>query len=257
MHRFFIPAIWIEQQRVTLLDDVAHQLKNVLRVKSGYRIVVLDNTGLEYEVLLTDVARNVVTGDIIAQRPGQNEPQLQVTLYQGTLKAQKFEWVLQKGTELGLSAFVPLVGERSVLSDLEAINHKRDRWQRIIKEAAEQSQRAILPKLYPAMQFVQICQEISLAANASSTQSHSPAKVGILAWENEENLRLKKALSQTEPSLKQINLLIGSEGGFTLDEVRLAHQHQITSISLGKRILRAETAGLIATSAIFYHFDQL
>jgi len=246
MHRFFIPQNWIDNKKVTLVDDVAHQLKHVLRMQSGRKIIVLDSSGYEHYVNLTHVARNVVIGEIYDSQPAEGEPDLQITLYQGTLKAQKFEWVLQKGTELGIAEFVPVICERSVLSDVERADQKLARWRRIIKEAAEQSGRGRLPKLRPAMMFTQACQRAG--------QTPDP---GLLAWEAEANTDLKSTLAAMTVLPRQISLFIGSEGGYTLDEVRLASGYNILPVGLGRRILRSETAGLVAAAAIFYEFGEL
>ena len=153
MHRFFVPPQWINKQKVTLVDEIAHQIKHVLRMGPGRKIIVLDNTGMEYYVDLVHVTRNVAVGEIFEQGQSENEPQLKLSLYQGTLKAQKFELVLQKGTELGVHEFIPVISEYSVLSDVEAVDKKQERWARIIREAAEQSGRAIMPVLRPATMF--------------------------------------------------------------------------------------------------------
>ena len=246
MHRFFIAPDWIEKNKVTLMGDLVHQIRNVLRLRSGRKIIVLDNSGYEYFVTLEHVAKNVVVGEIYARQPAEGEPALRLSLYQGTLKAQKFEWVLQKGTEIGISEFVPVICERSVLGDVESLDQKMLRWERIIREAAEQSGRGQLPRLRPAMMFAQACQSAGRSADLS-----------LLAWEAELETGLKSSLASIEAAPRQINLFIGSEGGYTLDEVRLASGYNIHPIGLGRRILRAETAGLIAATVIFYEFEEL
>ena len=106
---------------------------------------------MEWQVKLTSVRKTSVDGEIIGQSAAQGEPTVRLTLYQGALKGQKFEWVLQKGTELGVSCFVPTVCERSVVRNLGALDKKQERWQHIIREAAEQSGRGKLPRLEAAM----------------------------------------------------------------------------------------------------------
>jgi len=246
MHRFFVPPEWIDRQKVTLVDEVAHQVRNVLRMKPGRKIVVLDNFGHEYTVQLTHVARNVVVGEIVEKRSAGNEPALKISLYQGTLKAQKFEWVLQKGTELGIVEFIPVISERSVLGDVETADRKLLRWERIIQEAAEQSRRGMLPELRPAMMFAQACQRASRMEG-----------VGLLAWEEAEADPLRSILTAIPQKPQAVSLFIGPEGGFTVDEARLAHGYGIGPVWLGRRILRAETAGLVAASAILYHFGEM
>lgn len=244
MHRFFIPVEWIDKKKVTLVEDIAHQIRDVLRMKPGRQIIVLDNFGQEYYVTLNHITKNVVIGDIVDQQPAQGETDLRLSLYQGTLKAQKFEWVLQKGTELGVAEFIPLICERSVLGDVETVDKKMARWERIIREAAEQSRRGILPELRPAMMFSQATQRASRMGD-----------VGLLAWEKAQDTSLKSVLKTIPEAPERVSLFIGSEGGFTLDEARMAHGYQIYPVGLGQRILRAETAGIVAATAIFYHFD--
>jgi 16S rRNA (uracil1498-N3)-methyltransferase len=246
MHRFFVPAEWIEAPKVTILGNTAHQIKNVLRMRPGRKIIVLDDFGQEYTVNLTHVAKSVVVGEITETRVAQGEAELKISLYQGTLKAQKFEWVLQKGTELGVTEFIPVISERSVLGDVETIDRKMLRWERIIQEAAEQCRRGMLPKLRPAMMFNQACQRASRMEG-----------LALLAWEDAAANSLRTALKAVTQKPPRISLFIGSEGGFTLDEARLAHGYTVQPVWLGKRILRAETAGLVAASAIFYHFGEM
>lgn len=241
-HRFFIPANWIESPTVHLRGQTARQIKSVLRLKPGDEIVVLDNSGSEWRVSLTDIGSDAVTARIIEQRPARGEPVLRLTLYQGTIKGQKFEWVLQKGTELGVSRFVPTICRRSVVNDAEALAKKHDRWQRIIQEAAEQSGRGRLPHLEPAMPL------------AGALPQAASSALPILLWEEEHHLTLKEVLLESEPDT--VALFIGPEGGFTSDEAALARRAGCHIVTLGPRILRAETAGLAACSAIFFQTGE-
>jgi 16S rRNA (uracil1498-N3)-methyltransferase len=241
-HRFFIPANWIEPSTVQLHGQTARQIKSVLRLQPGDEIVVLDNSGSEWRVSLTDISNDAVTARIVAQQPARGEPALQVTLYQGTVKGQKFEWVLQKGTELGVSRFVPTICRRSVVHEAEALAKKHDRWQRIIQEAAEQSGRGLLPQLEPARPLAE-----------ALPQAGSSALL-ILLWEEERHLTLKDVLLEVEP--RTVALFVGPEGGFTPEEVALARRAGCHIVTLGPRLLRAETAGLAACSAIFYQTGE-
>lgn len=246
LHRFFIPPEWISKPKITFSGQVAHQIKNVLRMRPGWQVEALDNFGNEYVVMITRVDRSWVEGEILAERVATGEPSLPVTLYQGTLKAQKFEWVLQKGTELGVSEFVPVVSERSVLADVEAVEQKMLRWERIIQEAAEQSGRGSLPELRPAMLFSVACQRANRLDG-----------LRLLAWEaasGAESLRGALSAVETPP---RVSLFIGSEGGFSEKEVEIARQNDIQPAWMGKRILRAETAGIAAVAAIMYHFGEM
>ena len=236
--RFFIPAAWLTPPTVTLQGETAHQIKNVLRLKPGAEIIVLDNSGAAWQVKLTEVGQDKIQGQLTVRQAAGGEPGLHLTLYQGMLKAQKFEWVLQKGTELGVNCFVPMICQRSVVNDFEAIAKKRARWERIIQEAAEQSRRGKLPRLEGARSFAEAIQQ---------ARSHP---LSLMPWEEMGGSSLKEALAGTR--VRAMALFIGPEGGFTADEAALARDNGLQLVHLGPRILRAETAGLALCSVILY-----
>jgi 16S rRNA (uracil1498-N3)-methyltransferase len=248
MHRFFVPPQCIDQERVVITGKLVHQLRNVLLLRDGDRIVVLDNTGWEYEVALTTVARGYVEGEVQGKR-SVVEPSTKITLYQALLKGDKFEFILQKCTELGVSGFVPILCERCVVGHLK--DKRVERWQRIITEAAEQSRQGKLPTLEPALPVEQACR--------------SAMSFSLLAWEGEKASGLRAALrsqiyrrriiSDKNPS--SVNLFIGPEGGFSPFEMEFAQECGIVPITLGGRVLRAETAGLVAVTAILYECGDL
>lgn len=241
MHRFFVDPEILQGSRVILPAAQAHQIRNVLRLRAGSAILVLDNSGAEYEVVLRQVDKQQVVGEAVAKRPSPNEPTVHLTLYQALMKRDKFEWVLQKGTEIGVSCFVPLVTQRSLVQDIDIKANKQARWHKIITEAAEQSRRGCLPELRPPQTLAQ-----ALAAH--------PPQPGLIAWEEEDALTLRKALAGGErPS--HISLFIGPEGGFAAEEVATAQTVGIQSITLGKRILRAETAALVASALVLHELD--
>jgi 16S rRNA (uracil1498-N3)-methyltransferase len=242
MHRFFIPKDWIQQNEVTFTGEPLHQIGYVLRLKPLDRIIVLDNSGWEFEVEIERITKEQAKGKVINKKPGQEEPHIKITLYQALLKSDKFELVLQKGAELGVTAFVPFISERCVARKESA--SKIERWRKIIQEAAEQSERLILPVLHPLISFNDACKSVKQPA--------------LLLWEEEKSTSLKQTLQN--PPFKdavELNLFVGPEGGFPEQEKKLARQHGISIASLGKRILRAETAGLAAISAILYERGEL
>ena len=241
MHRFFIAPYNFAGDRVVLPEATAHQIRNVLRLRPGAAIVVLDNSGWEYEVLLRQVDRQQVVGEAVAKRPSPNEPSVQLTLYQALMKRDKFEWVLQKGTEIGVSHFVPVVTQRSLVQDIDIKEGKQLRWEKIIIEAAEQSRRGRIPTL----------QAPQTLAEALATH---PAQPGLIAWEEADELTIRGAFEDGKrPS--HISLFIGPEGGFAAEEVEAAQTAGIRAITLGKRILRAETAALVASALVLHELD--
>ena len=244
MHRFFIPPDWIEEGRVSIRGRQVHQLRDVLRLKAGDHIAVLDDTGKEYDVRLDAVDRGRVSGMVIGTR-WIPQPRARITLYQALLKAGRFEFVIQKCTELGVAAFVPVICQRCVIKD-EVGENRRERWRRIALEAAEQSRRGRVPEIGEMVPFAQACR---FAAGLS-----------LLPWEEEKQVGLRAALKPHMPQGNDsltVNLFIGSEGGFTPYELEVARQCGIVPVTLGARILRAETAGLVAATAILYECGDL
>jgi 16S rRNA (uracil1498-N3)-methyltransferase len=252
MHRFFVPPDWIERNWVTLTGPQAHQIAHVLRMRPGDDIVVLDNSGWEIETRLIAVERHAVRGEVLRRRLASSEPRTKVSLYQGVLRSKKLEVVLQKGTELGIVEFIPVITERCVVSDLGAVEKKRQRWELILQEAAEQSRRGRKPVLRSTMLFPQACERVRQRGGLS-----------LVPWEDAGDLNLREVL-RNEPSdhsgawpPMSIDLFIGPEGGFTRDEVDLAQRYGVVPVTLGPRILRAETAGLVSASAILYELGDL
>lgn len=240
-HRFFIPPNNIIPPIVQFSGDTVRQIKTVLRMQPGDEIVVLDNSGAEYRVALVSVEKRQVTGRIIAKQTAIREPAVGVTLYQGMLKANKFEWILQKCTELGVCRFTPTICQRSIVRDPKSIAKKNERWQAIIREAAEQSGRGRLPQLEPA---------ISLAEAVSQAQAEG---VVIMAWEEAADQSLRQTLSEAQT--ERMALFIGPEGGFAPEEAALARESGAKLVTLGPRILRAETAAIAAVASIFYELN--
>ena len=242
MHRFFIPKEWIEQNDILLKGEQAHQIFHVLRLGSKDHVIALDGSGWEYEVEIEKASGELVQGKVIGKDYGANEPNIEITLYQALLKADKFEFVLQKIVELGVSAFVPFISERCVIR--KPGKNKIERWKRIIQEAAEQSGRALLPTLHPVVSFKEACKQVG--------------NISILLWEGENRTGLSKVL-KNDPFQKAraFNIFVGPEGGFPSSEVKYAESCGIIPVGLGRRILRAETAGLAAISAILYEKGEL
>jgi 16S rRNA (uracil1498-N3)-methyltransferase len=248
MHRFFIPPDLLAADTVALPQDVAHQVRDVLRLRAGDRIVLLDNRGQEFVTDLRVVDRAAVRGFVVARRAGAAEPGVALVLYQGLLKAAKFEWILQKGTELGVQTFVPMRCQRTV-AGLEEIGPTRiQRWQRILQEAAEQCGRAVIPDLAVP------------CALPTALADQPPGTLRLFPWEEATATTLRAALAaprHNSAPITRVALFVGPEGGFTAAEAQLAAQHGARVVTLGRRILRAETAALAATTMVLYEFAEL
>ncbi|MCK4292640.1 MAG: 16S rRNA (uracil(1498)-N(3))-methyltransferase [Planctomycetes bacterium] len=245
MNRFFISKSYFQGEQVVLGRRQAHQIRNVLRMTTGGHIIVLDNTGYEYDVVLTEVRKDSVLGQIEQKRPAAGEPQLRLTLYQSLLARDKFELLLQKCTEIGIARFVPIVTQRSLVRDVDAVTpNKLTRWRRIITEAAEQSARGRIPELDQPVRFKQVVMGLA------------EFDLCLIASPQEQKMTLREALHQSRKKKPQtIALLIGPEGGFAEQEVRLARDSGAIPVSLGPRILRTETAAIVTTALILHELD--
>ncbi|MBP7052504.1 MAG: 16S rRNA (uracil(1498)-N(3))-methyltransferase [Phycisphaerae bacterium] len=244
-NRFFILASDLQDDRVRLSPEQSHQVQQVLRLRTGDRIVALDSTGMEYDVTLTTVEKRAVVGQVTASRQARGEPTVHLTLFQSVLAREKFEWVLQKGTEVGVSRFVPVLTERSLVRVKTIEDNKLDRWHRILLEAAEQSHRGRVPDLDQIALFKDMLSDLAhfdrclIAATSGPTRS------------------LKEALSPGDKPLVSVAVLIGPEGGFSDDEVRQVCDHGAVPIGLGPRILRTETAAVVVPALVLHELGEL
>ncbi|NWJ44740.1 MAG: 16S rRNA (uracil(1498)-N(3))-methyltransferase [Chloroflexi bacterium] len=240
MHRFFVSKDLLEGGEIRLEGELAHQLSRVLRLVPGSQILLLDGEGYEAEAKLLNVPKSeAVTAQVGEKRKASGEPTLKITLYQALLKGEKFDWVLQKGTEVGICSFTPVVTERCI-SERE----RPERWQKIVREAAEQSRRGRLPQVHETVSLQKALKEMK------------ESTLALVAWENEQHQTLKQVLNSVEKKPESLSLLIGPEGGLSETEVQAACADGISSVTLGARILRAETAGVIASALALYHFNE-
>lgn len=248
MHRFFVSPNAIAGQTVTFPEDTVHQISRVLRMQPGDRVVVLDNSGWERVVELEAIGRRDAAGQVVDKRLATGEPQVKITLYQSMLKKSKFELVLQKCTELGVVSFVPVISSRTVVGSLGGVSeNKLERWERIITEAAEQCRRGRRPTLEDAQMF-----------NHALSQAQRRGGLMLVPWEEEDSRSLKDVLQPDEVGERplSIGIFIGPEGGFEEEEVALAKEAGAISVTLGPRILRAETAAIAVTAAVLYEFGE-
>jgi 16S rRNA (uracil1498-N3)-methyltransferase len=264
LHRFFVDAAALSDAReggtVMLGGTQAHQINRVLRLKAGQRLVLLDGHGREFLVTLDEVRSSQVSGmvaDVLSSRP---EPLLQVTLYQALVPRDRFETVLQKGTEVGITRFVPTWCERSIVPGGDAVDEKRlERWRRIVTEAAEQCERGTVPYVAAPLRFTEA---VAQAAGAGPV---------LVAWEREDARSVRAGLQQTfaqsrsphppTPSAaregRSMSLFVGPEGGFTDQEIAAATDAGALTVSLGPRILRTETAGPVLAALALYEAGDL
>ena len=244
MHRFFLPADCLSSSAVTFPADTARQISQVLRLRAGQHVLALDNRGQEYEIVLEAVG-NPTSGQVLQRRPAGGEPRSAVTLYLCLTQREKFEWMLQKCTEVGAAAFVPVISSRSLVQDAADVQRKLERWQRIVQEAAEQCGRGRVPLLSPALRF------------AAALQAAQAQPVRLIPWEEEQAQGLRAALTGLDRPLPPTAVLIGPEGGFSNEEVLAAQAAGFQAVTLGARILRMETAAVVAAALVLHEAGEM
>jgi 16S rRNA (uracil1498-N3)-methyltransferase len=240
LHRFFLPPDSFQGDRVSFPANVSRQLDRVLRLRAGDRVIALDGSGAELTVMLESVG-GAATGVVEHRRRNDAEPRINLVLYQALLKGHKFELVLQKGTEIGVSRFVPVETSRSVPQRVSAprLNRYRD----IVREAAEQSGRGVLPLVE---------EPLALAPAVRKASGDGPV---VFLWEEERAMRLSAVqMADDAPCLA---LFVGPEGGFTDTEAQLARDAGSAVATLGARVLRAETAAIVGTTLLLSRLGEL
>lgn len=293
-YRFFVSETILNNDSVVLTDnDLVHQLSRVLRLHPGNHILLLDGLGNAGEVVLSEVSRRQVVGQVVRRAKASGEPSLSLDLYIALLRAERFEWVLQKGTEIGVRRFIPVEFTRSLISD-RVNERKLARWRRIVQEAAEQSCRGVLPEVTEPQPFLTACKQVTEATRAlilwegvhqtpddehPNSLNEARASVSSLrsllrsGWINDGETVSHTPLSTLQSSHLQTSVspassvytlhkapslavFSGPEGGITPEELTIATEHGIIPTTLGPRILRAETAPIVAVASIFYELEE-
>ncbi|HYX51666.1 MAG TPA: RsmE family RNA methyltransferase, partial [Ktedonobacteraceae bacterium] len=178
MHRFFVAPELLQGTNIEVLlpKELAHQVRDVIRLGIGEHLLLLDNTGDEVLAKVARINKASVEVRLLERRPGRSEPVVRLILCQGMLKSTRFEWILEKGTELGVSVYSPIICRRSIAGLEDAGSSKIQRWQRIVQEAAEQSGRSRLPVLLPIRPLAEALHDIT------------PGALAIMPWEEEHAL---------------------------------------------------------------------
>lgn len=232
LHRFFIEGSLIKDKTVFLPEETSHQISRVLRLQAGDQIIILDDNLNEFLLKLEKVDKKQTVGFIQNKTVNKNEPKINVTLYQSLIPKDKFELILEKCCEIGVKEFVPIITKHTQIHDF-----KKGRWEKILKEAAEQCQRGKIPSLKPPLTFNQAVDE---AVNNGEV---------LIAWEKQPQTKEYK-LSEVNKTITNISIFIGPEGGFSQQEIDHAFSKGAKLISLGKRTLRSETAAIVASAKL-------
>ena len=247
MPRFFVRQQQIEDDIIRLVGDDAHHIARSLRMAVGDALTVCDMQGNQYECVVERFDDDkAVDVRIVARSHADTEPKCKITLFQALPKGDKLDTVIQKAVECGVFEIVPFESERCVVRvKADAEERKTERRMRIAAEAAKQSGRGVLPNVSPTVSFDEMLKRASSAT------------LKLLCYEGDGTEPLGKVLSERmlkneDGSYPDVCVVIGSEGGFSLDEVAKAKQAGLIPVGLGKRILRTETAPLFALSCIVF-----
>ena len=238
MTRFFISPEELQSKQILLTGENANHAK-VLRLKAGEEVLICDGCGNECVCVVVQIGAKDVELEVRHRMESQSEAAVRVSVYVAFPKADKLEHVIQKATELGAYEIVAFPSSRCVSRpDEKSLGKKVERWQKIAASAAEQSGRGRIPRV------------LTLPSYAAALERAAQAEKAILFYENEQSTTLRMALEEGEA--KTFSLLTGPEGGLDMKEVEQAEKAGLRICTLGKRILRCETAPLCALSAVMY-----
>ena len=246
MHHFFVEPSQIQENHIFIDGPDVNHIRNVLRMNPGEEVNVTDGTGEKvYRCAIAAIGEDTVELNIMwAQEKGMELPS-KIYLFQGLPKSDKMELIIQKAVELGAFQVIPVSMKRCVVKlDEKKADAKIKRWQGIAEAAAKQSKRGVIPTVAPVMSYVQ----------AVKTASEMDLK--LVPYELAEGMPQTKQLIESARPGQQIAIFIGPEGGFDPEEIRLATEAGIQPITLGKRILRTETAGFTTIAWLMYQLEN-
>lgn len=246
MPKFFVTQDKITENQIIIdTEDVAH-ISRVLRLGIGDHVTVCDSQGTDYEAEIAEMEQKQIVCSITEKRASESEPNIKVTLFQGLPKASKMEYIIQKTTELGISEIVPVKLSRCVVKvDNQKDERKKlDRWQKISEAAAKQSGRGIVPQISEIMTLDEVIER------------SKEFDLFFVPYECEEQKTLKEVLL-SRSDIKTVGFIIGPEGGFDPAETEKLRESGIDTVTLGKRILRTETAGEAVLAMTMYEIGDI
>lgn len=254
MYHFFVEPSQIYANEIEILGGDVKHIKNVLRMKIGEEIRISDMAGHEYLCRVAAFSEDAVRAEILEKQDAEAELSSRLVLYQGLPKSDKMEWIIQKAVELGAAEIVPVVTRRCVVKlDAKKEENKRKRWQAIAESAAKQSGRSVIPEVKPVVSYAEALKQLQTFHAVLIPYEH--------AGELEEG-GIRSAMAKTREALSRIQkgmsvgILIGPEGGFEEEEVQSAMAAGAVPVSLGRRILRTETAGLCILSVLMFQLED-
>jgi 16S rRNA (uracil1498-N3)-methyltransferase len=244
MHResFYVNQKYVFDNEVIISGDEAHHLSRVLRKKTSDVVWAVDGEGTAYEVQIINISRDEARGKILQKRRRLGEPVADVTLAQGILKGDRFDWLVEKATEIGIRSIIPLLSENT---ETAATPQKLARWKRVTVAAMKQSGRSILPEITPAKTFDYV---LSLASECHHR---------LIAHPGSGSTPIQLPPQNGPKITPKAIIIVGAEGGFTQEEIEQSRKHGFQSVTLGQRRLRAETAGIVISTLMLFQLGEL
>lgn len=242
MYKFFVEYYQVKGNKVNIIEEDKKHIANVLRMKIKEKILVTNKTTLEtYECEIKNIDKEKVECNILKKIELDVEPKVKVDIYQGLPKSDKLEYIIQKSVELGVNRIIP-VNMEYCISKIKDEEKKNERWMKISEAAAKQSKRNIIPKVEKSVDMNYVYEQIK------------NYDLVLVLYENEEKTTIKEVL-QRENNINNIAVIIGPEGGISKKEIEKLEENGAKIVTLGKRILRTETAPVTVLSIIMYEYD--
>ena len=242
---FYIKNNQVHCETISIVGDDVKHIRNVLRHKIGDELEICDESGLRYLAKIKEFLESEILLDVLEQTEKNTEMPVKIDLYQGLPKSDKMDLIVQKTTELGISSIIPVITDR-VIVKLEKGNENKkiERWNKIAAEAAKQSGRQLIPTVENVVNLEKIVENLA------------KYDIVIVPFECEKDSTLKNILKNVKNKVENIAVVIGPEGGFSENDIQILEKAtNVRKVSLGKRILRTETAGLATVSMLLYEYE--
>lgn len=245
MHRFFVEPSQIGEKEIVITGPDVNHIRNVLRMRAGEELLAADGQGSEYRCILRELQDSAIRAEICRKLSGSAELPSRITLFQGLPKSDKMDLIIQKCVELGVFRIVPVTTKRTVVKlDAKKEESRRKRWTAVSESAAKQSGRGIIPEISGVQSFREAVEEAG------------ELDVCLIPYEKAENMARTREILSGIPAGASIGVFIGPEGGFEEEEVREAMEAGARPITLGRRILRTETAGMAVLAMLGYLLEE-
>lgn len=245
MHRFFVEPSQIGEKEIVITGPDVNHIRNVLRMRAGEELLAADGQGSEYRCILRELQDSAIRAEICRKLSGSAELPSRITLFQGLPKSDKMDLIIQKCVELGVFRIVPVTTKRTVVKlDAKKEESRRKRWTAVSESAAKQSGRGIIPEISGVQSFREAVEEAG------------ELDVCLIPYEKAEDMARTREILSGIPAGASIGVFIGPEGGFEEEEVREAMEAGARPITLGRRILRTETAGMAVLAMLGYLLEE-